>query len=396
MAHSSDAPPDFRPETVRGAAGFFRVARTHAGQWWFIDPAGRPFFARGVHGVAAEAEAARDPAARLRGWGFNTLGCGSDRLYLEEGLAFLATVDFCGAGEAVRLAGVRLPDVFNPAWPRWAGRRALEVCAPLAETREVLGWLADDGPGWVPRPAAERPGLLQVCLSLEPGLAAYHAAWEFALALHQGRLETLARDWGVALANKEGLRAMTRAEQGIATAGYLRDDGRWSREFARRYFSVTAAAIGEHAPNHLRLGCRWRGPVTPALLEACAATADVCLLDHGELPVQAAAPVMLGDFSWTGADFRAARGRRRGLGPTAVERMLRRGRRVLARAVAHPAVVGYVWSRWHDRPGEQPPFGGGLVHANENEAREHTELLTTINDRVEELRAMASITEELS
>jgi hypothetical protein len=396
MAQSSEALPDFRPETVRGSDGYFRVARTHAGQWWFIDPAGRPFFARGVHGVGAAVEAAHDPAARLRRWGFNTLGCGSDRLYFEEGLAFLATVDFCAAGPLVQLAGVRLPDVFDPAWPQRAGERALRVCAPLAETREVLGWLTDDGPGWVPRPAVDRPGLLQVCLSLEPGLAAYHAAWEFALALHQGRLDVLARAWGVPLANKETLRTMTRLEQGIATAGYLRDDERWSREFARRYFTVAAAAIREHAPNHLLLGCRWRGPVTPALLAACAAAVDVCLLDYAELPAQAMAPVMLGDFSWVRERFYAPGTARRTLGPTPLERMLRRGRQALARAVAHPAVVGYIWSRWHDRLEEQPPFAGGLVHANENEAREHTELLTTINDRVEELRAMATITEELS
>ena len=75
--------------------------------------------------------------------------------------------------------------------------------------------------------------------------------------------------------------------------------------------------------------------------------------------------------------------------------MLRKGRLGLARAVAHPAVVGYVWSRWHDRAGERAPFGSGLVHNDESEACEHTELLTTINDRVEELRAMAMISEEL-
>lgn len=394
MALTSDALADFNPGSVRGTAGFFRVARTHAGPWWFVDPHDRPFFARAVHGVAAEPAAAHDPAARLRAWGFNTLGCGSERLYLEDGLAFLATVDFCVGGPLVQLAGVRLPDVFDAGWAEAAQARAAEVCAPLAEQREVLGWLTDDSPGWAPLPAADRPGLLQVCLSLEPGLAAYHAAWEFALALHQGRLDVMARAWGVPLANKEALRARTRSEQGVATPGYLRDDERWVREFARRYFSVATAAVRAQAPNHLVLGCRWRGRVSPALREAAAATADVTLVDYAELPARPAGPVFLGDFSWARPEFQAPGAAGRGVGPTTVERMLRRGRLALSRAVAHPAVVGYAWNRWHDRAGEQPPFGSGLVHANENEAREHTELLTAINDRVEELRAMAMITED--
>jgi len=394
MAPSSDAPPDFRPETLRGRAGFFRVGRTAAGQWWFVDPEGRPFFARGVHGVRADADGPDDPAARLRAWGGNTLGCGSDRLYLEEGLAFTPAVDFAARDTAglVRLAGVRLPDVFAPDWPDRAQARAAEVCAPLAEERSLLGWFTDDDPGWPREPAPTQPGLLQVCLSLEPAFAAYHAAWEFVLALHGGRLAALARAWGVELPNKEALRERTRSEQGIVTRGYLRDEARWAGEFARRYFTVAVAAIRAHAPNHLVLGCRWGGPVAPGLRAALAPPlADVVVLDAGDLGDGDGHPALVADFSWVRAEREtAAAGRRVSGGLTSVERMLRRGRVALGRAVAHPAVVGYLWSDWCDRAGEQPPFARGLVHRNGAEAREHTELLTEINLRVEELRHLAA------
>jgi hypothetical protein len=76
--------------------------------------------------------------------------------------------------------------------------------------------------------------------------------------------------------------------------------------------------------------------------------------------------------------------------------MLRRGRLALGRGVAHPAVTGYCWSHWSDRVGEQPPFGSGLVHANGTEAREHTELLTEINLRVEELRHLDMVSTGVS
>ena len=396
MSESSDALVDFKRESLRGSPGYYRIGCTHAGQWWLIDPRDRPFFAKAVHGVAADAEVTHDPAARLRSWGFNTLGCGSERLYLEEGLAFLKAVDFCATGNPITLAGVRLPDVFDAHWPSTAQERAAVVCGPLAENPHLLGWVTDDCPGWPARLAEDRPGLLQVCLSLEPGWAAYHAAWEFVLALHGSNLAKMASAWKVTLTNKETLRMMTKQDRGITTPGYVRDDDHWVREFARRYFSTTVAAIRKQAPHQLVLGCRWGGPVSPALRAACATAADVCFVDHTELPGAAVKPVMLGDFSWAEKSFRNEAPVRHRLGPTTLERMLRKGRLGLVRAVAHPAVVGYAWSRWHDRVGEQAPFGTGLVHDNEMEAREHTEMLTAINDRVEELRGMAINPEDMT
>lgn len=393
--------PEFRPDTLRGTPGFFRVGRpAGSDQWWFIDPAERPFFARGVHGVGAEADSPHDPAARLRSWGCNTLGCGSDRLYLEEGLAFTPAVDFCTDEGIIQLAGVRLPDVFDPAWPARAQLRAVAVCAPLAGERSLLGWFTDDRPGWPHHPSARQPGLLQVCLSLEPAFSAYHAAWEFVFALHGGRLEALARAWGAALPNKEALRELTRNEHGLTTRGYLRDETRWTEEFARRYFTIATAAIRAHAPNHLVLGCRWGGPVAPVLHAALTPpVADVVVLDIADLAGGASpgtGPVLLADFSWVRTEAAGVPAGRRAYGLTTVERMLRRGRLALGRAVSHPAVTGYLWSHWTDRVGEQPPFASGLVHANGAEAREHTELLTEINLRVEELRHLATVMTEVS
>jgi hypothetical protein len=66
--------------------------------------------------------------------------------------------------------------------------------------------------------------------------------------------------------------------------------------------------------------------------------------------------------------------------------MLRRGRVALHKLVAHPAAVGWAWRQWCDRPDEQPPFGGGLVHANGAAAREHTELVADILLGIDSLR----------
>lgn len=368
MALPSDISGDFRAGTVRGAAGVFRVAQAVDGRWWLIDPEGRPFFMRAVNGVESAEGSPHDPVARLRAWGFNTLGADAEPALRDEGLAFVGTVDFAAAGTAIRLGGARLPDVFDPAWPEAAALHAGEVCLPWCERRELVGWLADAGLGWAPANDEGRPTLLQLCLSLEPQFAAYHAAWEFTLAAHGGRIESLAKAWGVPLANKEAVRALTRGERGIATRGYARDDARWAAEFARRFYAVAAAAVRAHDPRHLVFGGRG------------AAHVDVTWIRTEELAAAGPGPVIAGDFTWVGAKFLSSAGRGRGL--TTVERMLRRGRLALQRLAAQPGVVGYAWAQWRDGAAEQPPFAGGLVHANDTEAREHTELVAACNERL--------------
>jgi hypothetical protein len=403
---------EFRAGTVRGSGGFIRVGQDYAGQWSLIDAEGRPFFCRAVHGVREAAvpvdetvvgrAASAGPyapdehtSARLRRWGFNALGVGGDGAAQADGFAYIANVDFCGTAGLIQTSGMKLPDVFDPEWPVRAASRAGEVCAPSMHNRALLGWVADDRPGWVSAPptlnTGARPGLLQLCLSLEPSFAAYHAAWEFVLALHRGRIDVLARAWGVTVTNKEVVREWTRAEQGIATRGYAKDDARWTREFARRYFTGTSAAIRAADPNHLVLGCRFGGPVRESVRAECVYPAvDVALLDASELPSMEAgltAPVLAGDFCWADAGaVEAPAGVRSVRGLTSVEWMLRRGRASVERIARHPAVTGYVWRQWLDEPGEQPPFARGLVHVNGTEAREHTELLAAFNARVETLR----------
>jgi agarase len=394
-------PPDAAATTVasssrgaarRGREGFFHVTQAAEARWSLRDPDGAPFFLRAVQGVCAapatgDGESPPDPAARLRAWGFNAVGLGSvDGAGRDDGLPWIGAVDFIASGPAIAGAGVRLPDVFDPEWPRRAIARAGLVCAPHAEERALIGWAGDAALAWGPPAGAGRPSLLQTCLSLEPGFAAYHAAWEFALALHAGRLDALAQAWGAAIANKEVVRAMTRADQGIATRGHLRDDARWTRELARRYFATTGAAIRAADPNHLVLGARSAGRAGPQVAAECVAPAvDVAMPAWGELPRAAAGapqPLIAGEVGWTGAEFlRPLAGGRVGR-LTTLERMVRRARAGLNRLARHPAVVGYAWARWRDEPGEQPPFAGGLVHEDGREAREHTELIAQFNARM--------------
>jgi hypothetical protein len=433
---------DFKANSLRGHAGFFRVGQTRGGPWWLVDPHDRAFFSRGVSGVNRNGRAdgravtpgpyaaavaalpgAEDPQAfvrsavqRLRSWHMNTLGPGAGPEFFDRGFYYTETLDFRKVGPAIHLGDAYLPDVFDPAWRQAADAWAREICEPRRDSRELIGYFTDFELGWA-QPLAERfpasyrgdgglplpperPSLLQICLSLEPSLRAYHAAWEFVLAPRQGDLDQLARDWRLDSPNKEALRQLTQAETPLQTEGYLRDQKRFTREFSRRYFSTCAALIRTHDPNHLILGCRFDGLPGRGVLAECVYPHVDVLSFHGRpegLEKWVAAchssngmPILIDGFSWADEAFVKTPRKRETRRLTSVERMLSKGRLLLESLVEHRAVVGYAWSDWADSEDAQPPFGRGLVHLDDREAREHTELLLEVNQRAESQRARAN------
>jgi hypothetical protein len=201
------------------------------------------------------------------------------------------------------------------------------------------------------------------------------------------------------IANREIVRQMTQADTAIVTSGYRVDQDRFSREFARRYFSTCSAVIRHYDPNHLILGCRFAEYPGDAVASQCAAPhVDVVSIrperEHWDrtaqrIFVETGAPVLLTELSWSSAAFARAPIKRETRKLTSIERMLAKGRLYLERVFEHRGVVGYEWARWVDAEDEQSPFGSGLVHLDDREALEHTELLADLNRRAETLRLKA-------
>lgn len=414
----------FKAETMRGRAGFFRAGQTAGGRWWLLDPAGAPFFMKSVAAVNRHGRAgpppehpgacaravdaagfggepagfAREALRRLRSWQFNTIGPWADPMLATAGLYSTMPADFRSAGAPViRRHGVLLPDVFDSSWEGACDLRAAEIASAWAGRTDLAGHYTDDALGWgEARP--DRPSLLQCCLSLEPSFAAYHAAWEFVLAPHGGDLAALAKAWRTELSNKETLRQRTQAELPVMTEGYLRDHERFTREFARRYFTTTSAALHRHDPDHLVLGCRFSHPPGAAVLAECVYPHVDAVSWHCHGPdvaaqaedyAQGASMPLLPTGFGPGGRFRTGTARQAS-GHTRLERMLKDGRRALTEACAHPAVIGYEWARWADEEEDVPPFGAGLVHTDDREAVEHTELLAQFNARAEALHLRAA------
>ncbi len=423
---------DFKPGSVRGTPGFVRVGQTRAGQWWLIDPHDQPFLSKGVAAVSRSgwadgrslrpgrylqavnqlygAEPAepfvRSVVQRARKWNLNTLGAWTSPEFYDQGIYYTELIEFRKVGACFHSGAALLPDVFDPTWRDAADAWARQICEPRKESRELIGYFTDHELRWAQSPLdgsesivpadtpVERPSLLQVCLSLEPSFRAYHAAWEFVLAPRQGDLARLAADWKITLTTREHVRQLTHTEVPIKSAGYLHDQLRFSREFARRYFSITAAVIRAYDPHHLVLGCRFVAHPGIAVLAECAQPhVDVLSIrpdrDAWERSAQLGTgnvPMLLTDLSWSDPNFLRTSQRPEKRRLTTLERMLSKGRLGLERIFAQRAIVGYEWARWVDSEEDEAPFGTGLVHVDDREAREHTELLSDLNARAEALR----------
>ncbi len=414
---------DIKPETLRGEPGFFRLGRTHEGVWWLLTPEDEPVLLRAVAGVNRHGRAgppptlrsayaraveqlfgagpggsqawARHTATRLHGWGVDTVGPWADAELVDRGFYFTALADFCRAGVSLLHGpGLRLPDVFDPRWPDAAEAHAAAVAAPWLGRRELVGWFTDDGLGWGTADPS-RPGLFQACLSVEPSLAAHHAAWEFALAANGGTLEALSARWGLPVPRRESVRQLTREERGIGGGAFAEDSARFAKEFARRYFSTTARALRAADSSHLVLGCRFAAPPPAAVRVACAwpdvAAVSWRLHAGASFPAQADAaageePQWVTGGGLSHGDFKNLP-LRDGTGPTRLERLLRAGREGLVAACRDSRTVGIEWAHWADGGDEAPPFGAGLVHADDDEAVEHTELLAHVHLRARALHA---------
>ena len=415
-------PVDFRIETVRGAPGGFRLARSQAGVWWLLTPEDTPVLLRAVAGVNRHGRAGPPPArrsayattvaglyggaagadpsawergtaARLHAWGVDTVGPWADAGLADRGFYFTALADFVRADVPVLHGpGLRLPDVFDPRWPAAARAHARAVADEWRGRPELVGWFTDDALGWGDT-APGRVGLLQTCLALEPSLVAHHAAWEFVLAANGGTLEALGRAWGLALTRREHVRQLAREERALGGTAFAADERRFARELARRYFSVVAPALREADPGRLVLGCRFDAPPTPGVLEAPRPgelDAISWRLRAGRAFAEQA-DALAGDLpQWvtggglSNGDFRQLP-IRDGTGPTRLERLLRASREGLFAACRDPRTVGIEWAHWADGGTDAPPFGAGLVHADDHEAVEHTELLSHVHARARAL-----------
>ncbi len=374
-----------------GTPRFYRVARQD-GVWSVVAPDGRPFFSLGVdcveRGAAREAYRADRPRyaafrhyasdnewaagtlARLRAWGFNTLGAWSDDAVLgkaRDPLPYTVELELGGS------ARVPWCDLFGTEIERIFDQVAREQVLPRRDDPLLLGYFTDNELGWwddsifltfLGEPAAN--STRQVLIRL--------------LEQHyRGDFGRLCRDW-----QPEGASSFDDLEQGGTMALRAGGNGmavvrRFVGACAERYYRLAHDAVRRYDRNHLILGDRYAQWASEPVVQAAGRYVDVVSTNLGAdwadggicryypdmLHRLTGRPVLISETYFAAMENRSGN-RNAGLGfptvPTQRERAAGYARNTRALA-GLPYVLGAHWFQYADEPtggrsdGEDYDFG---------------------------------------
>ena len=289
----------------------------------------------------------RDTAyARLRAWGFNTIGNWSQADVLAHSpIPFVATANI--SGDFRRIEGAkgywgRMPDVFDPKFADAAAASVAGTAKRYGTNPLCLGYFVDNELSW----ETIRAGTLA-----SPPDQPCRVALIERLKEKYGTIGKLNGAWGTDAEGWDDLHV-----PGNISAKCAEDLDDFVYAFARRYFHTVKGALRRHAPHQLYLGCRLSS-APPPVVRACADVADVVSFNlyrpsikrqdwTGENDI--GKPVIIGEFHFGALD----RGMfHTGLVPTRDQQERAESYVTYVRSVADcPSFVGCHWFQYVDEP----------------------------------------------
>jgi hypothetical protein len=218
--------------------------------------------------------------ARLRAWGFNTIGNWSEpALLARHELPYVVPIHLYGNFAQVSSGSDwwgKMPDPFDP---QFASAVNTEIGSAASISRDdsfLIGYFVDNELAWGLGNSADpqlRYGLAIHALGLGPDSPAKQAFIRL-LAEKYGDTAGLATAWGVAASGSWDELAMVLSSEVLARDAVTSDLRAFTALYADAYFRIVAAAIRRHDPHHLYLGSRFQAR-TPEAVAACAKYCDV-------------------------------------------------------------------------------------------------------------------------
>ena len=407
------------------ATGFFTTAKRD-GRWWLVTPSGHLFFSLGVDTInlgAATIVSPRDalftwlptpgdplgrfagttsnvlygpnktgktfdfyqanlqrkygpdfePAwrettlARLKSWGFNTVGNWSD-----ESLAALKRVPYTATlgvgGDHARIGSGsdywgKMHDPFDPQFAADCDASFRDKASRLKADPWCLGYFVDNELSWAGgNVEGGRYGLAYGALAAGPDQPA-KKAFLAQLQAKYGAINKLNAAWGSTLGNWDALSGPFQASQKPDDA-QKSDMGAFVTAFARRYFTVVRDTLKNYDRNHLYLGCRLAN-YTPEVAQAAGAVCDVVSFNIYKPSLDPKdwaftrdlnKPCLIGEFHFGATD----RGMfHPGLGPTPNQDARALAYKTYVGSVLdNPVFVGAHWFQYVDEPLTGRTFDG--------------------------------------
>lgn len=363
--------------------GFYHTEQLD-GRWWLIDPEGHRFFSVGVNGVneqgtgspalgyspyrranralyADDAAWAARAIARLRLWGFNTLGSWSSELAESTGHPYTHNLDIGRRATSRQMTQVRegrspwswFPDVFADDFVNGARRVATAECARRRDDKLLVGYFLDNEFSW--------DGLWEAAFTTDPHSACRDAFVETARKLF-GTADKLRQVAGAGVDSFDDLRTLT---QPLRANSQWRDA--WLEAVSEQYYAVTTAAIRAADPNHLVISQRYAGHTPDPSAKAAGRHCDIVCMNFyndgvaygistnlqqrfAELSELTGKPMMIGEWSFKAMDSGLPNTKG---AATPVETQQDRAvgyASFIATAAANPYLVGAHWFIFSDQP----------------------------------------------
>ena len=383
--------------TVVGSEGFWRLAQTADGVWWFLSPAGKlewmntvttvqPFQLgrrmAGPHFVSSDypadaqllLEGHRDPQAisewatktlaRVREAGFKGLGAWSHPVFHEMDVPVARDLN---AWAYVSRDQWRL---YSAGWRSTVETAIQRQVSALRDNKNLIGYYIDNELDWNDSGAGpafyfdylspEDPNRLMVVSvirKLWPDIASFNAAWNMQLASFDDLLK---------------LDRLPHEPPGA----YGQLFSAWLEQLAGDYFRITTQIIREHDPNHLILGVRFRGYAPPEVARASKGFTDAqsinyyvgdALLDREMFDMmykESGQPVIVTEYGFHSLDGRSGNRNTFGFIAQVMDQQARAdGYRIMTANLARlPYVVGADWFQWSDEPPSGRTFDGEDVN----------------------------------
>jgi hypothetical protein len=390
---------------ARAQQDFFRIEQRD-GIWWFVDSSGKPALSIGVDHIAYEPDRIRGTGgcpyreavekiypdrntwglailARIRAWGFNTIGTWSDADLWNREMPYTPILDIAAQAGADWWKGKPL-DVYDPRFEQTARSIAETVCAPRRDDHFLLGYFSDNELRWGPDWRGNET-MLEMYLKLSADAPGRQQAVEFLRRRYRDDIGKLNQAWGASVTGFDKVSGPS------PTDTFQEDTQQFLEKVATRYFAVCVKAIRTADPNHLFLGARFAGRVPDAVLRS-ARVADVVsvnIYDSDPRPLVqhiyqvTGRPVLITEFAFRAED--SGLPNTHGPGPVVLNQQAR------AKAYANyvtwleslPEAVGYHWFKCVDEP-KEGRFDGedsnyGLVDINDRPYQEFVEAVQKAN-----------------
>ena len=200
--------------------------------------------------------------ARLRAWGFNTIGnWAREDVLANSPMPFTVNLGNSGVPAVEGATGFwgNMMDVYDPAFEKSA-EEVGKSAAQYASNPLVVGFFVDNELSW------ENVGAGALA---SPSSQPARIALIEMLKSHYGNIDGLNGGWGTDAPDWDSLRAPASINRACK-----QDLDAFVYAFAHRYFLTIKEALKQNAPNHLYLGCRFSRMVPPAIA-ACDDDVDV-------------------------------------------------------------------------------------------------------------------------